>query len=89
MKKRIFFIPVVILKTKTGFSAFSPVVEGCAATDRTIDRTLIRMKEALEFHIEGQLLVKAMKQIPPQRTLKKSFDDYGTDAFYATLKVAA
>jgi predicted RNase H-like HicB family nuclease len=89
VKKRLVLIPVVILKTRTGYSAFSPVVEGCAATDKTIDRTLNRMKESLEFHLEGLTLVKATKKIPPAKVLTKSFADYGTDAFYATVKVAA
>ena len=49
MKKYI-LVPVVILKTRSGYNAFSPIVEGCVVTDKTIDRTLKRMKEALEFH---------------------------------------
>lgn len=88
MKRKMIVIPVVVLKTKTGFSAFSPSVDGCVATDKTIHRTLNRIREALEFHLEGLHLVKAFKQVGAEKALKKSFDDYGTDAFYATLKVA-
>jgi hypothetical protein len=47
------------------------------------------MRDALAFHLEGLQLVKAMKSLPSEKILRKSFDDYGTDAFYATLKVAA
>ena len=89
MKKKFFLIPVIILPTRTGYSAFSPAVDGCVATDKTIDRTLTRMRDALEFHLEGLQLVKAMKSLPSEKVLRKSFDNYGTDAFYATLKVAA
>jgi len=89
VKKRFILIPVVILRTRTGYSAFSPAIEGCAATDKTIDRTIDRMRDALEFHVEGLQLVKAMKSVSSEKILRKSFDDYGTDAFYATLKVAA
>ena len=89
MRKRIIWIPVVVLRSRTGFSAFSPAIDGCVATDKTIDRTLNRMKEALEFHFEGLQLVKSITRFPSEQALRKSFDEYGTDAFYATLKIAA
>ncbi len=44
---------VVIEKTRTGFSAFSPDVEGCAATGKTKSEVEKNMQEALEFHVEG------------------------------------
>ncbi|MGR3913908.1 MAG: type II toxin-antitoxin system HicB family antitoxin [Gammaproteobacteria bacterium] len=40
-------------KTKTGFSAYSPDVLGCAATGKTLAETEKTMREALEFHFEG------------------------------------
>ena len=81
-------IPVVILKTRNGFSAHCPSISGCIATDKTIDKTLLRYKEAFEFHIEGEKLVKN-KLHKSKKILKDAFDDYGTDAFYATIKLVA
>lgn len=86
--KTYILIPVVILKTKTGYNGFSPVIEGCAATDKTIDRTLRRLREALEFHLEGAQLLK-QKKVKTIKALRDTFDEYGTDAVYASLKIAA
>jgi predicted RNase H-like HicB family nuclease len=44
---------IVIEKTSTGFSAYSPDIPGCAATGRTDDEVIRNIEEALEFHIEG------------------------------------
>jgi len=88
MNKSYILIPIVILKTRNGFSAHSPAISGCVATDKTIDKTLERFKEAFKFHIEGEKLVKNKIQ-KPKTILKDAFDDYGTDAFYATIKLVA
>ncbi len=87
--KKILSVPVVILKTKSGYNAFSPLVDGCAVTDRTIDRTFRRMEEALEFHFEGERLVKNKSKKRIKATLRNAFDDYGTDALYAAIRIAA
>ena len=88
MKKATSAIPVVILKTETGYNAFSPAVDGCVATARTVDGALRRIKQALAFHLEGERLVRKRGQSTPA-TLRESFDDYGTDALYASVEVAA
>jgi predicted RNase H-like HicB family nuclease len=44
---------IVIEKTKTGFSAYSPDLHGCVATAATRDKVEEAMKEAIEFHLEG------------------------------------
>jgi predicted RNase H-like HicB family nuclease len=44
---------IVIEKTKTGFSAYSPDVPGCVATGRTRPSVEKTMREAIEFHLEG------------------------------------
>lgn len=44
---------VVIEKTGTGYSAYSPDLEGCVATGRTRDEVEREMQEAIEFHLEG------------------------------------
>ena len=81
-------IPVVILKTKTGYNAFSPAVDGCVATAKTVDGALKRIKEALAFHLEGAMLVRKRGKTA-QAALRESFEDYGTDALYASVEVGA
>ncbi len=44
---------IVIEKSKTGFSAYSPDVAGCIATGKTKRAVERNMKKALEFHLEG------------------------------------
>jgi predicted RNase H-like HicB family nuclease len=84
----VYLIPVVILKNKNGFSAHSPSFDGCAATGKTIDSTIKRFKSAIEFHLEGEQLVKNSRRKTP-KVLKDAFADYGTDAIYATVEIAA
>ncbi len=86
MKKRT-AVPVVVLKTPTGYNAFSPQVDGCVATAKTIDTVLKRIKGALEFHLEGELLLKNRRK-KAHLVLKDAFDDYGTDALYASVDVS-
>ncbi len=88
MSKKTIALPVVILKTDTGYNAFSPAVDGCVATARTIDTALKRIKEALEFHLKGEMLVKNRKK-KAHAILKDTFDDYGTDALYASISVGS
>jgi predicted RNA binding protein YcfA (HicA-like mRNA interferase family)/predicted RNase H-like HicB family nuclease len=86
MKKKVVAVPVVVLRTRTGYSAFSPSVDGCVTTAKTVDAALRQIKETLEFHLEGELLVKNRKK-KAHAVLKDSFTDYGTDAVYASLLV--
>jgi len=86
--KRSLQIPVIILKTRNGYSAHSPIVNGCVATGKTIDKTLDTFKEAVEFHLEGEQLVKH-KFKAPNKILRETFSDYGTEAFYATIEIPA
>jgi predicted RNase H-like HicB family nuclease len=44
---------IVIEKTGTGYSAYSPDIPGCVATGTTRDETEREMKSAIAFHIEG------------------------------------
>ena len=44
---------IVIQKTKTGYCAYSPDVDGCVTTGKTRRQTEKLMREALEFHFEG------------------------------------
>ena len=47
---------IVIEKTKNGFGAYSPDVDGCIATGKTRRGTIKLMREALEFHFEGMAM---------------------------------
>lgn len=44
---------IIIEKSNTGFSAYSPDLPGCVSTGATPDETEQNMREAIEFHIEG------------------------------------
>ena len=44
---------IIIEKTATGFSAYSPDLPGCVATGATRAEVEREMREAVEFHIEG------------------------------------
>ena len=44
---------IVVEQTKTGFSAYSPDIDGCIATGETKENVEKLMKEAIEFHLEG------------------------------------
>jgi len=45
--------PIVIERTGTGFSAYSPDVPGCAAAGDTVDETRRNFREALSAHFEA------------------------------------
>lgn len=44
---------VILEKTSTGYSAYSPDLPGCISTGQTREETEANMQEAIEFHIEG------------------------------------
>ena len=44
---------VVIEKTQTGFSAYSPDLPGCVTTGTTQEEIKKSMEEAIAFHLEG------------------------------------
>ena len=44
---------VVVEKTATGSSAYSPDLDGCVATGKSRYKVEREMQEAIEFHIEG------------------------------------
>ena len=44
---------IVIEPSETGYSAFSPDLDGCVAAGTTPEEVEKRMHEAIEFHIEG------------------------------------
>jgi predicted RNase H-like HicB family nuclease len=44
---------IVIEKTRTGFSAYSPDLQGCVATGATRKQVEKAMRKAILFHLEG------------------------------------
>ena len=45
---------VIILEpTSTGYSAYSPDLDGCVAAGDDREETVALMKEAIAFHLEG------------------------------------
>lgn len=46
---------VVIEKTNSNFSAYSPDLPGCVATGETREETERNMHEAIEMHVQGLL----------------------------------
>ena len=44
---------IVIEKTKSGYSAYSPDLAGCVAAARTRPAVEREMRKAVEFHLEG------------------------------------
>ncbi|MGK0172061.1 MAG: putative RNase H-like HicB family nuclease [Gammaproteobacteria bacterium] len=44
---------IVVEKTETGFSAYSPDLPGCVSTGETREECTANMHDAIEFHLEG------------------------------------
>jgi predicted RNase H-like HicB family nuclease len=44
---------IVVEKTGTGYSAYSPDVPGCVATGATREEVEREMREAISFHLDG------------------------------------
>ena len=63
---------IVIEKAEDNYSAYCPDLSGCIATGRTEEETIQRMKEAIEFHIEG--LREEKTSIPTPSTKAISVD---------------
>ncbi|PZU95926.1 MAG: hypothetical protein DCE90_10810 [Pseudanabaena sp.] len=57
---------VVIEKTQTGYSAYSPDILGCVSTGATLEDVNQNMQEAIEFHIDG--LIEEGLEIPKPST---------------------
>jgi len=63
---------IVIEKAEDNYSAYCPYLPGCIATGRTEEETIQRMKETIEFHIEG--LREEKTSIPTASTKAVSVD---------------
>ena len=63
---------IVIEKSKTGYSAYSPDLPGCVATGRTRPAVEKTMREAIEFHLEG--LREEGSKVPAPRSYSTYVD---------------
>jgi predicted RNase H-like HicB family nuclease len=60
---------VVIEKTETGYSAYSPDLEGCVATGHSREEVEREMQEAIESHLDG--MARNGDPIPEPRTYSR------------------
>lgn len=47
---------IVVEKTDTGYSAYSPDIDGCIATGATKEEIHAHIHEAVKFHLEGLMM---------------------------------
>jgi predicted RNase H-like HicB family nuclease len=68
---------IVLEKSETGYSAYSPDVAGCIATGKTIDKVIAEMRTALRFHLQG--LLEDGDELPQPRGAA-AYDEVVSDA---------
>ena len=61
---------IIIEKTDSGFSAYSPDLPGCVSSGGSVEETEQNMHEAIEFHIEG---LRAEGYEVPKPTSRSSY----------------
>lgn len=66
---------VIIEKEKGNYSAYCPDLPGCIATGKTVEETVRRMKDAIEFHLAG--LREEKQAIPEPSTIVTSVEVAG------------
>jgi len=57
---------IVVEKTGTGYSAYSPDLDGCVATGKTREEVESQMQEAIAFHLDG--MARSGEPIPDPRS---------------------
>jgi len=57
---------IVIERTQTGFSVYSPDLPGCVSTGRTREEVEQDMRKAIAFHLDG--LRQEGQAVPEPRT---------------------
>jgi predicted RNase H-like HicB family nuclease len=60
---------VIIEKTATGFSAYSPDLPGCVSTGENRSKALNNMREAIDFHVEGLRLSGSQVPAPASKAI--------------------
>jgi predicted RNase H-like HicB family nuclease len=72
---------VVLEKSETGFSAYSPDVPGCIATGETLEETTEQMRSALALHLAD------IEDLPKPRGIDaylEALSDSDGETFYLT-----
>ncbi|MEA5511866.1 type II toxin-antitoxin system HicB family antitoxin [Crocosphaera sp. UHCC 0190] len=72
---------IVLEKSETGFSAYSPDVLGCIATGETLEETTKEMESALALHLSD------MEELPQARGIDsylEALQDSEGEEFYLT-----
>ena len=57
---------IVVEETRSGYSAYSPDLDGCVATGSTREEVESQMREAIEFHLEG--MARSGQPVPEPHT---------------------
>jgi len=60
---------IVVEKTGTGYSAYSPDLDGCIATGKTREEVEREMQEAISFYLEG--MSRSGEPIPDPQTYSR------------------
>ena len=66
---------IVVEKTDTGYSAYSPDIPGCIATGKSKQEVEKNIKEAVKFHLEG--LAMENQDVPEPHSYPNSSHRYG------------
>ena len=61
---------IIIEKSDTGYSAYSPDLPGCVTTGSSVEETERNMHKTIEFHIEG---LRAEGYEVPKPTSRSSY----------------
>lgn len=60
---------IIVEKTDTGYSAFSPDIPGCGSVGDTKEEVERNIQEAIEFHLEGCARKATQSRNPPRTPL--------------------
>ncbi len=63
---------IVVEKSETGYSAYSPDVLGCIATGKTLEKTIEQMRSALAFHLQS--MAEDDEELPKPRGIASYLD---------------
>lgn len=63
---------IVVEETGTGYSAYSPDLDGCVATGATREEVESQMREAIAFHLES--IVRCGQPMPEPHTYSAYFE---------------
>ncbi len=63
---------IVVEKSESGYSAYSPDVLGCIATGKTLEKTLDQMRSALALHLQS--MAEDDEELPKPRGIASYLD---------------